>query len=159
MLTLTILYIVLIYLLFITTTTNILDKWSSCGGSDPNLPPARAPELQPEQWGPSAPRHGLPWLGWECLLAGEKLLFHRSLFYLFLSLKGQCHEIFCFRFFYELSSPKPPENSIGVTSNFFRGSRCTDGIKNTVANLPLVSMTPVANSGYNIRLLTPEREL
>jgi hypothetical protein len=57
------------------------------------------------------------------------------------------------------SSPKPPENSIGVTSNFFRGSRCTTGINDTVANLPVVSTTLVANSGYDIRLLTPEREL
>jgi len=73
--------------------------------------------------------------------------------------KGTVSRDILLQVFFEASSPKPPENSIGVTSNFFRGSRCTDDIKNTVANLPLVSMTPVANSGYNIRLLTPEREL
>jgi hypothetical protein len=77
----------------------------------------------------------------------------------FFVLKGTVSRDILLQVFFEASSPKPPENSIGVTSNFFRGSRCTDGIKNTVANLPLVSMTPVANSGYNIRLLTPEREL
>jgi hypothetical protein len=34
-------------------------------------------------------------------------------------LKGQCQEIFCFRFFHESSSPQAPENIIRVVSNFF----------------------------------------
>jgi hypothetical protein len=33
------------------------------------------------------------------------------------------------------------------------------GINDTAANLPPVSLTPLANNGNNIRLLTPESEL
>ncbi len=33
------------------------------------------------------------------------------------SLKGQCHEIFCFRFFSWITFPQAPENNIRVNSN------------------------------------------
>ncbi len=34
------------------------------------------------------------------------------------NLKGQCHEIFCFRFFSWITFPQAPENNIRVISNF-----------------------------------------
>jgi hypothetical protein len=52
-------------------------------------------------------------------------------------LKGQCHEIFCFIFFHELSSPKPLKITLGSFRFFskIRGdiskSRCTAGINDT----------------------------
>ncbi len=68
-------------------------------------------------------------------------------------LKGQCHEIFSFRFFSWIIFPQAPENKIRVMSNFLRKSaeicicktRCTTGIKTPVANSPQVSMTPAVN--------------
>ncbi len=39
------------------------------------------------------------------------------------SLKGQCHEIFCFWFFSWISFPPAPENSIKTISNFLENSR------------------------------------
>ncbi len=61
-------------------------------------------------------------------------------------LKGQCHKIFCFRFFSWITFPQAPENNIRVISNFFlRNARCTTGVNDTVAKLPLVSTTPAAN--------------
>ncbi len=87
------------------------------------------------------------------------------------SLKGQCHEIFCFWFFSWISFPPGLE---------YRKSRFATGINDPVANLPSVSttpaaicrryqrhwrqilppvslllLTPVANNGNNIRLLRP----
>ncbi len=47
------------------------------------------------------------------------------------SLKGQCHEIFFFRFFSWIIFPQAPENNIRVNSNFF--------------HLPPVSTTPVVH--------------
>ncbi len=45
---------------------------------------------------------------------------------------GQCHEIFNFRFFHGLVSPKP---LIKAVSNFFEfSSRCTTGVVDTMAN-------------------------
>jgi hypothetical protein len=40
------------------------------------------------------------------------------------NLKGQCHEIFCFRFFYESSSPQAnlPPVSTTLTANFATGT-------------------------------------
>ncbi len=38
-------------------------------------------------------------------------------------LKGQCHEIFCFRFFSWITFPQAPENNIRIISNFFENSR------------------------------------
>ncbi len=38
------------------------------------------------------------------------------------SLKGQCHKIFCFRFFKRIIFPQAPQNNIRVTSNFFENS-------------------------------------
>ncbi len=56
----------------------------------------------------------------------------------FLLLKGQCHEIFCLRFFSWITFPQAPVNNIRIISNFFlkiRGdickSRCTTGVNNT----------------------------
>ncbi len=57
-------------------------------------------------------------------------------------LKGQCHEIFCFRFFSWIAFPQAPDNNIRI-----------------ISNLPPVSLTPVANNGNNIRLQTHESEL
>ncbi len=39
------------------------------------------------------------------------------------SLKGQCHEIFCFWFFSWISFPPAPEYPIRTVSNFFKNSR------------------------------------
>ncbi len=89
-------------------------------------------------------------------------------------LKGQCHNIFCFRFFHESSSPKPIENSIRVISNFFKNSLRYLQVKvhhwyqrhrrqiwpllplvptTPAVNLPPVSVTLVANNWDNVRLL------
>ncbi len=112
-----------------------------------------------------------------------------------LSLKGQCHDIFCFRFFSWITSPKPLIITLGSFQIFskIRGdickSRCTTEVNAPVANLPPVqcrryqrnrrqifppvplvlltpaanlppvSLTPVANNWNNIRLQTPESEL
>jgi hypothetical protein len=52
-------------------------------------------------------------------------------------LKGQCHEIFCFRFFHELPSPKPLKITLGSIRIFskIRGdilkSRCSTGVNDT----------------------------
>jgi hypothetical protein len=53
------------------------------------------------------------------------------------TLKGQCHEIFCFWFFYESVSPQPQSIPFGPLHIFLkirgyiRKSRCTTGINNT----------------------------
>jgi hypothetical protein len=88
-------------------------------------------------------------------------------------LKGQCHEIFCFWFFYESVSPQPQSIPLGPFRIFskirgdIRKSRCTTGVNDTggkfatdvndtggklqqvsmtpAANLPPVSTTPAAN--------------
>ncbi len=61
-------------------------------------------------------------------------------------LKGRCHEIFCFRFFSWITFPQAPDNNIRIISNFFENSRRYSQVKvHHVANLPPVSMTPVAN--------------
>ncbi len=52
-------------------------------------------------------------------------------------LKGQCHKIFNFRLFYELSSPKPVKITFGSFQIYLRihrdipKSRCTTGINGT----------------------------
>ncbi len=145
-------------------------------------------------------------------------------------LKGQCHEIFCFRFFSWIIFPQAPEITLGSFWIFLkirreiRKSRCTTavndtggkiaagikdtggkfatgiidtsgkfclccwhrwqichrcqlyrwqicrscqwcrwlvatGINDTVANLPPMSLTPLANNGNNIRLQTPWSDL
>ncbi len=58
-------------------------------------------------------------------------------------LKGQCHEIFDFRFFHELVSPKllniplgPFRISLKIRGDI-RCSRCTTGVVNTVVHLDL----------------------
>ncbi len=45
------------------------------------------------------------------------------------SLKGQCHEIFCFWFFSSISFPPAPEYPIWTVSNFFENSRRYSQIK------------------------------
>ena len=40
-----------------------------------------------------------------------------------MTLKGQCHEIFCFWFFSSISFPPAPEYPIRTVSNFFENSR------------------------------------
>ncbi len=67
------------------------------------------------------------------------------------SLKGQCHEIFCFRFFHDSPSPKPLIITLGSFQIFskirgyIRKSRCTTGVNDTGGKLSLVSTTPAAN--------------
>ncbi len=89
-------------------------------------------------------------------------------------LKGQCHEIFCFRFFHESSSPKPPKITLGSLRFFSKNSQVKvhhryrwhrrqilppvpmvllTSVENlppvstiTTANLPPGSITPVALS-------------
>jgi hypothetical protein len=52
-------------------------------------------------------------------------------------LKGQCHEIFCFRFFHESPSPKQLKITLGSFRFFskirgdIRKSRCTTGVNDT----------------------------
>jgi hypothetical protein len=52
-------------------------------------------------------------------------------------LKGQCHEIFCFWFFYESVSPQPQSIPLGPFQIFskirgdIRKSRCTTGVNDT----------------------------
>ncbi len=46
-----------------------------------------------------------------------------------LSLKGQCHEIFCFRFFSWITFPQAPENDIRVISKYFENSRRYSQVK------------------------------
>ncbi len=64
-------------------------------------------------------------------------------------LKGQCHKIFCFRFFSWIIFPQAPENNTKVISNFFKNSwkylqvKGTTGSMTPVANVPRVSTTPV----------------
>jgi hypothetical protein len=88
-------------------------------------------------------------------------------------LKGQCHEIFCFWFFYESVSPQPQSVPLGPFRIFskirgdIRKSTCTTGVNDTggkfatgvndtdgklppvsttpAASLPPVSTTPAAN--------------
>ncbi len=67
------------------------------------------------------------------------------------TLKGQCHEIFCFRFFSWITFPQAPENNTRVITNFsnicgdIRKSRCTTGVNDNGGKLPPVSTTPAAN--------------
>ncbi len=44
-------------------------------------------------------------------------------------LKGQCHKIFCFRFFSWITFPQAPENDIRVISNFLENSRRYSQVK------------------------------
>jgi hypothetical protein len=52
-----------------------------------------------------------------------------------IGLKGQCHGIFCFRFFHKASPPKPLKITFGTFFSKIRGdirmSRCTTGINDT----------------------------
>ncbi len=75
------------------------------------------------------------------------------------SIKGQCHEIFCFWFFLWISFPPAPEYPIRTVSNFFENSRRYSQVKVHLRcqrhrwqiaagindNLPPVSTTPAAN--------------
>ncbi len=67
------------------------------------------------------------------LTEGYNILFS-TLFFLFviawqLSLKGQYHEIFCFRFFSWIILPQAPDNNIRIISNFFENSRRYSQVK------------------------------
>ncbi len=46
-----------------------------------------------------------------------------------IQLKGQCHEIFCFRFFSRIIFPQAPENNIRFITNFFKHSRRYSQVK------------------------------
>jgi hypothetical protein len=54
-----------------------------------------------------------------------------------------------------------PPVSMTPTANFATSSPCVvdTSVNDTGGKLPLVSTTPVANNGNNIRLQTPESEL
>ncbi len=45
------------------------------------------------------------------------------------SLKGQCHEIFCFRVFSWITFPQAPDNNIRIISNFFKNSLIYSQVK------------------------------
>ena len=70
-------------------------------------------------------------------------------------LKGQCHEIFCFRFFSWITFPQAPDNNLRIISNFFENSRRYSQVKvhhrcqqhrlQILPPVPLVLLTPVAN--------------
>jgi hypothetical protein len=68
-----------------------------------------------------------------------------------LTLKGQCHEIFCFRFFHESPSHKPLIITLGSFRIFrkfaeiFASQGAPPVSTTSVANLLSVSITPVAN--------------
>jgi hypothetical protein len=61
-------------------------------------------------------------------------------------LKGQCHEIFCFRFLHESPSPKPLIITVGsfrIVSKIrgdIRKSRCTTGVNDTGGKIATVLM-------------------
>ncbi len=90
-------------------------------------------------------------------------------------LKGQCHEIFCFRFFSWITFPQAPDNNIRIISNFFENSRRYSQVKvhhrcqrhrrqilppvPLVLLIPVANLPPVANNWNNIRLQIPESEL
>jgi hypothetical protein len=80
-------------------------------------------------------------------------------------LKEHCQEIFCFSFFYESPSPKPLKITLGSSrifkkfSEIFASQGASKVSMTPVEILPLVSTTPVANNGNNMRLLTPKSEL
>ena len=44
-------------------------------------------------------------------------------------LKGQCHKIFCFRFFSYITFPQAPDNNIRIISNFFENFRRYSQVK------------------------------
>jgi hypothetical protein len=67
-----------------------------------------------------------------------------------LQLKGQWHEIFCFRFFHESSSPKPLKITLGSFQIFstILGDFASQGAPPASLNLPpsgTGSLVPVAN--------------
>ncbi len=70
----------------------------------------------------------------------------------YMTLKGQCHEIFCFWFFSWISFPPAPEYPIRTVSNCFENSRRYSQVKvhhrgtTPVANLPPVSTRHRKNS-------------
>jgi hypothetical protein len=71
--------------------------------------------------------------------------------HIFKLLKGQCHEIFCFKFFHESPSPKPLIITLGSFQIFLKfaeifASQSAPSVSTTpVVNLPPVSTTPAAN--------------
>ncbi len=92
------------------------------------------------------------------------------------SLKGQCHEIFCFWFFSWISFPQAPEYTIRAVLNFSENSRrysqlkvdhryqrhrwknfhrCQRHRRQILPPVLLVLLIPVANNGNNIRLQMP----
>ncbi len=68
-------------------------------------------------------------------------------------LKGQCHEIFCFRLFPWITFPQAPDTVITLGSFWIfskirgdiRKSRCTTGVNDKGGKLLPVSTTPAAN--------------
>ncbi len=66
-------------------------------------------------------------------------------------LKGQCHEIFCFCFFYESVSPQPQSIPLGPfriflkICGYIRKSRCTRHQWQILPTVSLVLLIPVAN--------------
>ncbi len=78
-------------------------------------------------------------------------------------LKGQCHEIFCFRFYSWIIFPQAPDNNVRIISNFLENLRRYSQVKvhhwcrwqicnryqwrrqKILPSVPLVLLTPVAN--------------
>jgi hypothetical protein len=93
------------------------------------------------------------WLGQYYYSVGLILLQRRSSQNV--RLKGQCHEIFCFRFFSCITFSQAPDNNIRIISNFFENLRRYSQVKvhhwcqrhrwQILPTVPLVLLTPVAN--------------
>ncbi len=67
------------------------------------------------------------------------------------SLKGQCHEIFDFRFFYESVFPKPLSIPLGPVSNFFENSRRYAQLKFAAGVVDTGGASSLANISANFR--------
>ncbi len=83
-----------------------------------------------------------------------------------LRLNGQCHEIFCFRFFSWITFPQAPYNNIRIISNFFENlqrysqvkvhHRCPTGVIDTwkwTWRQKFIYMFPLLPKGNQIKLL------
>jgi hypothetical protein len=70
------------------------------------------------------------------------------------TLKGQCHEIFCFGFTTSFASVVDTGGKFAIGVND-TGGKFAAGVNNTGGKLPPVSMTVAENTGDNIRLRRP----
>ncbi len=94
------------------------------------------------------------WGPMTCATCGAKSRLSKAREFTKYSLKGQCHEIFCFRFFSWIVFPLAHENKSRVISNFFENSRRYLQVKvhhryqqhrrQILPPVPLVLLIPVA---------------